>query len=372
MPATEYKLFLDDKPAKQEHLDRFEDISVQQEVDMAWEARLQLPLCVDENGKWSGEDEDFLAAFKRVRIEVKVGDGEFSPLIDGPIVGSDSKMGSAPAESILTLIVRDDSVYLHREETVESFENKSDGDIARQIFQQAEHIDSLDVESTPAPSSTAPLSVMQRGTPMQILRVLAKRQGMHAYVLPGPKPGKSIGTFKKYPTRKNGLPDMVLLGEKRNLASLKVTDKASQPAKTRTSALSLSDGTVTKAQSRFSDLELLGSETGFEKESNTGSRLLSPEHVDTVDLDRAVQARTEESAFSFEAEGSVLSECYPGVLSPYQVVTVLGANGHLSGDYVLRKVTHTLTRNYYGQSFAMTRNARSGGTGGGPPIPRLF
>ena len=55
----------------------------------------------------------------------------------------------------------------------------------------------------------------------------------------------------------------------------------------------------------------------------------------------------------------------PGLIAPYKVVTVRGVNARLSGAYVIKKVTHRLTRSIYTQSFSLLRNARSEGSSGG-------
>ena len=63
----------------------------EQQIDMAWEGRLTLPICTDANGAWSGDDEAFMHSFSRIRVEVKVGSGSYAALIDGPVVGYDSQ-----------------------------------------------------------------------------------------------------------------------------------------------------------------------------------------------------------------------------------------------------------------------------------------
>ena len=133
-----YKLFFDDAPASRADLDRFEEITVEQEVDMAWEARLQLPLCVDAQGQWTGDDARFARAFSRIRIEVQVGRGAFVPLIDGPVVAQDSQRRTEPGQSLLTLVVHDDSAYLNREESLERYDNLSDHEIAERIFRDGD------------------------------------------------------------------------------------------------------------------------------------------------------------------------------------------------------------------------------------------
>ncbi len=366
MATIQYSLFLGNQPATQDQLDRFEDITVQQEVDMAWEARLQVPLQTDAQGNWTGESEAFLESFQRVRVEVQVGNADWVPLIDGPVASTESQMSGDPSQSILTLIVRDDSVYLHRDERVSNFGTQSITDIALSILTRPPQITQAEVDTVDA---APPGSVVQRGTEMQILRSLARCVGMHAYVLPGDQPGQSAGYFKKFTTRKNGLPDLILTGEERNVGSLRVTNSSTTPGTRRSSTLSLSDRGLVTAQSSFGDLELLGTDPPLENSSDAASRMMSPECVKLSDPDTATRAQMDQDSYSFSADGTVVSDCYTGVLLPYQLVSVGGANGRLSGDYLIKKVTHTLNRNFYGQSFSLMRNARSAGTGGGAGGP---
>jgi hypothetical protein len=365
MPAIEYRMFFNNNPATRGQLDRVEEITVEQEVDMAWEARVEIPICVDDRGRWNGEDEDFMRSFSRIRVEIKIGERPFAPLIDGPIVGSDSRMSSEPGQSFITLTVRDDSVYLNREENVSRFENLLDHEIAAQIFGEFEQIASTDIEDTPASGSSLPPVVVQRGTSMQILRSLARRQGMHAYVLPGESPGESVGCFKTFTAQTDGLPPLILLGESRNIETFNSGNNAQSPSTVRASTLSVTDKTVTTRTSSFRDLELLGEEAAFESETETATRILPPHLGESLDLDQAVSAEAANAGFAFEATGTVRGHCYQGVLQPYRVVRVLGINSRLSGDYLITQVTHTLDRSNYGQSFTVRRNARSAGSGGG-------
>jgi hypothetical protein len=126
MPAMEYRLFLDGKPAKPAQLESVEEITVDQEVDMSWEARFQIPVRVDKKGKWIGEAEDFMKSFSRVRVEIKVADSSYAPLIDGPIVRHENTKSSQPGQSSLGLVVQDDSVFLNREERIQTFEDLKD------------------------------------------------------------------------------------------------------------------------------------------------------------------------------------------------------------------------------------------------------
>jgi phage protein D len=91
-----------------------------------------------------------------------------------------------------------------------------------------------------------------------------------------------------------------------------------------------------------------------------------------MNVANAVLAASEEDAYGLHADGEVLKDTYSAVLQPYQNVQVLGVNGQLSGSWLIRQVTHTLTRNSYGQTFSLARNAQSAGNGSSntaAPIP---
>jgi len=188
---------------------------------------------------------------------------------------------------------------------------------------------------------------------------------MHVYVLPGDQPGRSVGCFKRFSTRPSNLPPLILLGPDRNVVYVTVSGDAESPATAQAFSLSVTDRTVTSAQSSFNDVELLGENQAFASESDTGTQLAPPGPSSRVDTRRRAEALTEQASFMLEARGTVLSDCYDGVLRPYQVVNVRAINDTLSGNYLIHQVTHVLTRSAYSQSFVMKRNALSGGAGSG-------
>lgn len=364
MPSVQYKLFFGNKAASRKDLDRVEEVTVEQEQDVAWGASLKIPICTDDKGNWSADDEKFMASFSRVRVEIQVGDGDLVPLIDGPIVGADNTLNGEPGRSFITLRVQDDSAYLNRKDSLLKFDNMLDHEIAQQLFGAVEQIAETDVETTPAPPNTTP-SVVQRGTEMKLLRTLAARQGMHAYVLPGSSPGESIGCFKKLPTTVSKLPDLILLGKDRNVEEFTTVDDAQSPAKVSATAVNAKEKSHKTESATTSDLDPVGKkEVTLVKEDDVAVHVAPPRHSDNVDLAELVKAFVERYAFGLTATGKILGQCYSGVLSPYQYVVVRGVNSKLSGEYLITKVTHSLTRAEYGQSFTMKRKALSDGDSG--------
>lgn len=367
--TIQYKIYYDGKAATQEKLDEIEEIVVEQEVGKVWEARLKIPVAVSNKGVWEGEADAARKEATRVRIEVRIGKGKFEPLIDGRIVGQDAERSSTPGKSVITVVVHDDSALLHLEDKAELYANVQDSEIARQIFKDANLGGEPEIDKTPArPDTKRP--ILQQGTKMQILRSLAMRHGnFYAYVLPGKEAGKSIGCFKKLPeTLDENLPELKMFGADRNLAEFNVRQNANVSSDIEATSLSLRDKSVVTHVSKFRDATLLDKEaaTDFSAE-NQPKRRLPPGHSDTTNLEDAAKGKMEKSSFTLEADGSVLPLRFTSILSPYRVVKVCLSESRFSTNYVIFKVTHTLNRSNYTQSFSMKGNAVSAKSGASLP-----
>ncbi|HEY4066026.1 MAG TPA: hypothetical protein VGM74_03955, partial [Burkholderiaceae bacterium] len=176
MAKAEYRVWFDNAPAAPEELARFSEIRIDQGIGIAAEAQLDLAIGTDTTGLWPGIEDGHAQAFTRVRIEVKVADADFVPLIDGLLVGNRYEMKSDPDKSAMTLIVQDDSVQLDRDEKVALFEDMAPQDIVTALFSEAGF--TPDVDAAPDAGSALQRVVVQRGTSMQLLRELARRLGM--------------------------------------------------------------------------------------------------------------------------------------------------------------------------------------------------
>jgi phage protein D len=369
MGAIEYKMFIDGSSATQEQLDKIDEITVDQAVDRAWEARIKIPVCVNNDGSWDGEREPWMTPFTAIRIEVNAGNGRFVPLIEGPVVGYDSERSAIPGKSVITVVVHDDSALLNRETAVDVRSATSDSDIATQIFQAA-HL-TANVDPTPAQPDSITDAAVQRSTPMRYLRSLARRnQDWHAYVLPGSTAGASIGCFKKFPTETDGLPDMILLGKDRNIHSFNVNNRSQNPATVEAATLSVDHGTVMSGSSSFRDATLMGDQPPDQNNSRPATTQLPPGQSDRVDPNEAARGAAAVSGLSLEATGSVEPFCYPAALSPYRCVAVKISDSAYSTVYLITQCTHTLTRSVYTQSFSVKGNAVSAPSGGGATAPQ--
>jgi phage protein D len=368
MQTAKYRIYLDGKALAKSALDRVDVVTVQQEMDRAWQARLDLLVCTTERGKWEGEDDSLLQPFKRVRIEVAVDAGQtWVPLIDGPVVGYDSALSPEPSQSTITVRISDDSIRLWRHDESTRWSGNTDSDIARNIFTQSNAVSDTRIDKTEAGTSDRPAAIMQRGTPLETLHELASRHALfHAWVAPGDQAGQSVGMFKMEETRVGSLPSLVLLGNGRNLDSFQGNDDQQRPADVTGWSLDLSDLSSSSGSSSYSD-QLAGNDDPAIEDSNVAKLVVPPRYAYGVGPDELAARFAASYGEAFDASGIVRSRCYAGVLQPYKMVEVKGVNGRLSGNYVIRSVTHTLTRSEYTQSFSLLRRGQSGGADASNP-----
>jgi hypothetical protein len=357
--VIEFKVYYGGTPATQDQLDAIEEIVVEQEIGRAWEATIKIPICIAEDGSWHGEQEAAYAEFARVRVEARIGTGDFVPLIDGRITDQDPGLNAEPGHSTLTLTVQDDTTLLHREIASDGFAGQSDSDIVRSVFNAAELGGEVEVDDTGAPPNPDAI-VRQHGTAMQLLRSIMRRhRDIYAYVLPGSSPGTSDCCFKRLPTSPDAaLPELVLTGVNRNISEFNLRRMSTRATQFEGASIDPSDVTVSEGRSSSSDTEPPEGEAATRAgESDRRTRRLPPGIGDHTDLAEAADGAALDASFTMRAEGAVIPHRFTAILSPYRMVKTRLSNTRYSANYVIFKVTHTLGISEYTQSFKVRGNA---------------
>ena len=354
-----FKITYGTKPASVEKLDAIEEIVVEQEIGKAWEARIKIAVCISEDGVWEGETDAAYVAGARVRIETQIGEGHFVPLIDGEIRRHEPDYNAVPGSSVRTLIVHDDTQKLHKEAGSATYPGKSDSEIVNLIFDDASLGNSPEVDPIPGRPDTN-VVINRQGTRMEMLRSIAARyKNYHAYVLPGPSAGTSIGCFKKLPENTDkGLPPMFLTGTGQNITGFNLQENAARATKVVGSHLSMSDKKVTTVTAGHADTPPPSGENATSGTSDVvRTRRLAPGIGDHTPLQDAADGVAQESAFTLRATGSVIPACYSAVLSPYRMLFASLSNSRYSTNFVIYKVVHTIGVSEYTQQFTMIGNA---------------
>lgn len=345
MGEARFRVWFGERAASVDELRRIERIEVVQAMDAFWEARIEVVLCVDANGAWLHWPGETAEPFSRVRVEIDLGDGAFVPLIDGPLVGIDAALDSQPGRSGATLLVRDDSAFLQRDEEAEPpWEFKKDSEIVEELFGRYAQIAQTRITATEA----TPASTTRRGSVLDFLYELALLNDRRVYVLPGAEPGQSIGCFLPDPTEPGSLPPLVLLGSGRNLTNASITQDPDAGGEYYAQTLSVDDQGVASLQNAASDLGLLRDLPAVPLDLRP-RRLLHPADNTRADAAGALAGQARRDGYVYRLTSQVVSGCYAAVLTPYQKVRVDAGATPYSGDYLITRVTHQITPSNYQQ-----------------------
>lgn len=356
MAELKFRVYFDDTAATADDLAHIEEIAVEQAEDAAWEARLVMALCLDEQGRWDRQDDVRLRPRTQVRIELQIDTAPFKPLIDGPIVSVDTAMDARPGRSTATLVIHDNSAWLNLESNATIAENQAHDEIVRQLFTQLPSgatISALEPDIQIPDGGQPPPSLgeqfAQLGTPMQKLRELARRNGCHVYVLPGDEKGDpSIGCFRGDPEDDPTLPPLVVVGDARNVAELTATEDPESSAFTTVHTLSLGDGQLGTYTTQQSDQVLLGDEPAA---ASPASRQVPPYAADGEDARAAAAARDRLRNYPVKYQGRLLASCYSDLLQPYQKVALHAGAAAVSTVLLLTRVAHRITPSAYEVDF---------------------
>jgi len=367
MSLVALRVFLNGQPASDEQLELLREVRVDQAIGVAAEGELDIDLTLDDQGLWSTIEAPFAQAFQRVRVEVKIGEGDYSALIDGPIVAQRFELSAGPGESALTLVVHDDSVLLSQTEQVALFEDMAAHEIAQALISDGGLIP--DVQSVPAAGAAHTRFVVQRGSAMQLLRELARRNGMFVHVKPGELPGQSVCVFARPSLAADDAAELLLIGAERNVQKFSAQLDALQPLAARAGSVRVSDKQLLDSRTDAPVVEALGDETVHAMLSPSALTLMSDVREEQADLDAATTAAVDLSSFAYTASVELDANDYDQSLAPYRVVNVSGAGSQLGGAYLVSRVHHVIGDGHYRQNLTLKRNARSAGGASAGGLP---
>ena len=371
MTIPRFRIWFGTTAATLEQLRRIEQIEVTQEMDAIWEARIEMVLQLDAKGSWLDWPGDKQAPFSRVRVEIDPGNGSFAALIDGPLLSIDAAMDAQPGRSMVTMVVRDDSAFLHRDEDTEPpFEHRSDGQIAQELFGRFAQIKTQNIRGT----QVTPETTIRRGTVLHFLRDLARANDRHAYVLPGPTPGTSIGCFLPDPQGPATLPALRMIGQSRNIENARVTEDPHGGERTKARVLRVDDKGNAAFETSAAELGLMR-DLPARPADLTPRRLLHPAENTRADPSAAATGAARRGGYVYRLDGEMVPGRYTAVLVPYQKVRLDAGAMPYSGDYLITRVVHRITPSLYSQHLAAKTDsvstvpaspaAAAGGGGGG-------
>ena len=385
MANKAYQIAFDDEAADEDFYGDIVLLTVEESTTTASTFHLQLRTVHQDDGSWAYLDDDQLALFTKVSIQIGFtsgggvaaalggltnGNDGLEPVFDGYITAVNVNLGSQPSNAYIDVMGTDTSVLMSLEEKIATWPNLSDSDIVQQIV--GDYGVQVNVDDTATVHQENDTTVIQRGTDIQFVRELARRNSLEFYFETDKDSGDVVAFLRKPQLDGTPQPDLAIqFGEDSNLHSFSACLSGQRPLNVKTEQMDVkanSPNTGQVSDTQFSKLGdkdlnvLVGDQLDglvTPKEAQAQMLVLGTPTSDATELETLAQAVRDEAAWFIMANGEINSDAYQSVLRPRRLVLVKGAGKQYSGKYYVTSVVHQLRGDgSYTQKFEARRNGR--------------
>jgi len=362
-------------------------LTVEENTGTANTFHLQIALRLQDDGSWTYLDDDRLALFNAVTIQVGFTDGGglaaavgsllgggdsndgLKTVFDGYITNVDVDLGSEPDNAFIKVSGMDTSVMMSLEEKIATWLNMADSDIVQQIV--GAYGVAVQADTTTTVHQEDDTTIVQRGTDIQFVRDLAQKNGMEFY-FETDDTGIVNAYFRAPQLSDTPQPDLAIqFGDQSNLKSFSAHMSGQRPLNVKAAQMDVTANSANTAQVSDTQLTKLGDKDAnaliggplgslvTPKDAIAQMLVLGPPTSDATEMQTIVQAVRDEAGWLIAAHGEINSDAYQSVLRPHRLVLVKGAGTTYSGKYYVTKVIHEMNHEGdYIQRFEARRNAR--------------
>jgi phage protein D len=361
LAGISYRLLIDGKPLSQELTAAVQQVEVEDHARMADMLRLQMSVAIHENGeKWTILDEDIFRRLTNISVEVFLDKGRTVTLISSYVIDARVEFSNNPGSSVLKVVAMDPTVLMNLDEQVRAWPDMADSDIASTLF--SEYGFEPEVEATSISRQEIQTRTIQRGTDIQFLQKLAKRNGYECYVETSLSGGSARATGHFHRPKVDEQPQGVLtvnMGEATNINSFKARYDMLKPVVAQATGLEIESQSDQPARAEGASLKDLGKSPAAMSDRPRRILLSGTGLAGAGELQTYAQAVVDESSWAITAEGELNTVAYGGILRAKSPVLVRGAGKQFSGLYYVEKVLHVFASEGQGyiQRFSLRRNA---------------
>jgi phage protein D len=381
--SSSYQLLLGGQPADQELTTLLASLEVEESMDLPGAIQFNVPLSRSADGEFTFINDKRFAPMAPVAVVATPGSenaagalgggagsiasalgGSSAPaaqcIFDGYVLSHKLHLDTGTTQSSLTVWGQDASWLMNTTEKVREWTNQTDADVAKAIFDEY-HIAASDQNSDDdSPSHTeSGHSLMQRGSDIQFLRMLARRNGKFCRVACTDTPGQRTGYFAK--ASLDGDPAVTIsLNDPQNwtISTLDLEWDVTRPTAVIARQALFSDAsTPASGDTSDSGLKTLGDLAlgDFTRQSMTV--LLTAPVDDAGELSLRAQSVLRDADWFVRCESEADVERLGAVLRAGMVVSLAGIGAVHSGNYLVWSVRHRITQQAHTMKFTLVRNA---------------
>lgn len=366
-----YTLLLSGTPADADLYASIASVEVEESMDLPAALQLTVPVVRTAEGDLSYVADSRFAPLANLAVVATAGAGEIGGLFgaaaggqcifDGYALSHKIHLDSATASSTLTVWAQDASWLMNLTEKAREWVDVTDAAVANAIFGDYGIVPSDQNLAGDSPSHTeSGHSLMQRGSDIQFLRSLARRNGKVCRVACAGQPGVRIGYFAKPNLGGDPAATLTLTDiENWTVNALDIEWDATRPTAVvaRQALFSDTDQNGVSADTDSSGLAALADRALADFTGTAMSVLLAAPVDDGGELNLRAQALLRDAAWFVRCEGIVDVERLGLVLRAGMVVAIAGIGALHSGRYLVWSVRHTITAAAHTMKFTLVRNA---------------
>jgi phage protein D len=379
--GSTYQLFLNGEPADADLTTALSSLEVEENLDLPGAAQLSLPVVRSEAGDLTYVSDGRFQPLSSLAVVAAPtddsgggalaglasafgggGDGPSAQCIfDGLILSHKLHLETGNANSSLTVWAQDASWLMNLEEKVKEWIDVTDADVASAIFADYDITPADENSDDDSPSHIeAGHSLMQRGSDIQFLRGLARRNGKFCRVACADQPGKRTGYFAK--PKLDGDPAAVLVLNDLaawTVGALDLNWDATLPTAViaRQALFTDDDEGGVSADTDDSGLSLLGDRGLAAFTGKPMSVRLAAPVDDGGELTLRAESLLREAGWFVRCEGEADVARLGVILRAGTIVRIDGIGTLHSGSYLVWSVRHTITADAHKMKFVLVRNA---------------
>ncbi|HEX5453981.1 MAG TPA: contractile injection system protein, VgrG/Pvc8 family [Stellaceae bacterium] len=373
MPGS-YQLLLGGQPADPDLTTLLLALDVEESMDLPAALQLSVPVSRSADGDLTYVNDPRFAPL--ANLAVVASPAADSPaaqcIFDGYVLSQKLHLETGTTNAQLTVWAQDASWLMNATEKAREWIDLSDADVAAAIFAEYGITPSDDNGDEESPAHTEDgHSLMQRGSDIQFLRMLARRNGRLCRIACTDTPGQRTGYFAKpslggEPAATLSLNDPVHW----TVSALDLDWDVGRPTAVVARQALFSDPDPAGAAADTSDagLALLGDRALADFAGQPMTVLLAAPVDGADELALRAQSVLREAQWFVRCEGEADLERLGTVLRAGMLVALDGIGAVHSGKYLVWNVRHRITQEAHTMKFTLVRNAvgmpPSGGAGG--------
>jgi len=359
--ASTFQLFLNGTAADDNLQNALSSLEVEENADLPGAIQLNLAISRSEKDDLTFVNDAGLQPLANLAV-VATPEGKPNECIfDGYVLSHRLHLETGITNSSLQVWGQDASWLMNLEEKTREWVDVTDGDVANTIFNQYGFTPASDNTADDSPSHTEDgHSLMQRGSDIQFLRNLARRNGKLCRVACTTTPGKQNGYFAS--PKLDGDPILTLTLNDPEAWTVRALDfdwDVTRPSAVKASQALFNDSNEdgVSGDTKDSELPLLDARSLADFAGKPMTVLLTAPVDDAGELQLRAKSLLRESGWFVRCEGEADVSRLNAVLRVGTVVQIEGVGSLNSGKYYVWSVRHTITADSHKMKFTLVRNA---------------